>query len=216
MLWAGKSKLNLHWSHWWPACKRIACKCLCLQWTKIVMGKIRTREECGDFCGNTMMSFPGSRWQRCLSSERWRLKEYGGSKGVLNRVFLVLVHFVNGDYRKGKESFTHQRCCPRENAWTGLALKGSPLYSIRQSFWQRNLSREGNQRRKNPLITNWERMVLSANDTLLVWISSKMQGLSLMIPFTCQQPLYLGHEQLEPPAKCVYDGNLWHKLLGAH
>lgn len=36
------------------------------------------------------------------------------------------------------------------------------------------------------------------DDKLLVWISSKMQGLSLIIPFTCQQPLNLGHEQLEP------------------
>lgn len=41
-----KSKLNLHRSLWWPMCNKVAHKCLCvccLQQTKIVTGKIRTR-----------------------------------------------------------------------------------------------------------------------------------------------------------------------------
>lgn len=56
------------------------------------------------------------------------------SKGVLNAVVLLLVHFANGDYSKGKGSFPHQRCCPGEKAWTGLAVEGSPPIPLEAGF----------------------------------------------------------------------------------
>lgn len=77
VVWAGKSKLNLHGSLWWPMCSKVARECLCvccLQQTKIVTGKIRTRSSGRNFRGNTVVSLPGTRWQWCPWGAKWRLK----------------------------------------------------------------------------------------------------------------------------------------------
>lgn len=51
---------------------------------------------------------------------------------------------------------------------------------------------------------------------------AKCKGLSLLIPFTCQQLLDLGHQQVEPPwtmsvgwDQVAQDGNVWHRM-GMH